>query len=70
MVKPVLMYLNILSFWRYLLKQIRKINATQFNSRNAHFYKVVMYVQKLYYMCNTSSPDDGPKMGCKYLGNI
>ena len=34
--KPVLMYLNVFSYWRYLLKQIRKINDTQNNSINVH----------------------------------
>ena len=28
-----------------------------------------MYVQKLHHFCNTSSPDDSPKLGRKYLGN-
>ena len=32
-------------------------------------YKVAMYMQKLHHFCNTSSPDDGPKSGRKYLGN-
>ena len=32
-------------------------------------YKVVMYIKKLHHFCNTSSPDDGPKSGKKYLGN-
>ena len=32
-------------------------------------YKVVMYIQKLHHFCNTSSPDDGPKLGRKYLEN-
>ena len=32
-------------------------------------YKVVMYIQKLHHLCNTSSPDDAPKLGRKYLGN-
>ena len=32
-------------------------------------YKVVMYVEKLNDFCNTSNPDDGPKMDRKYLGN-
>ena len=26
-------------------------------------------MQKLHPFCNTSSPDDGPKLGRKYLGN-
>ena len=66
--KPVLMYLNVFSYWRYLEKQIRKVNATQYNSTNAHFYKVIMYIQKLHHFCNTSSPDDGRRLGRKYLG--
>ena len=63
------MHLNIFSCWRYLEKQIRKVNATQYNSTNAHSYEVVMYIQKLHHFCNTYSPDDGPKLGWKYLGN-
>ena len=64
------MYLNIFSYWRYLSKQIRKVNATQYNSTNAHSYKVVMYREKLHDFCSTSPPpDDGPKLGRKYLGN-
>ena len=51
------------------IEQIRKINATQYNSTNAHSYKVVMYIQKLHHFCNTSSPNDGPKSDRKYSGN-
>ena len=36
---------------------------------DAHFYKLVMYIQKLHHFCNTSSPDDGPELDRKYLGN-
>ena len=43
--KPVLMYLYVFRYWRYLYKQIRKVNATQYDSTNAHSYKVVMYIQ-------------------------
>ena len=64
--KPLLMYLNVFSYWHYLQKQIWKVNATQYNSTNAHSYKVVMFRQKLHHFCNTSSPDDGPKLGRKY----
>ena len=42
---------------------------TQYNSTNAHSYKVVMYIQKLHPFCDTFFPDDGPKLGRKYLGN-
>ena len=63
------MYLNVFSYWRYLSKPIRKVNTTRYNSTNAHSYKVVMDIQKLHHFCNTSSPDDGPKLGRKYLGN-
>ena len=63
------MYLNVFNSWRYLQKQILKVNAIQYNSTNAHSYKVVMHIQKLYYFCNTSSRDDGPKLGRKYLEN-
>ena len=31
-------------------------------------FKVVMYMQGLYHFCNTSSPDDGPKLSRKYWG--
>ena len=41
----------------------------QRNSTNAHFYKVVMYIEKLHHFYHASSPDDGPKLGRKYLGN-
>ena len=51
--KPVLMYLNIFSYWRYLKKQIWKVNATQYTSINAHSYKVVMFIQKLHHFRNT-----------------
>ena len=60
------MYLNVFNYWRYLLKQIQKVNATQYNSTNAHSYKEVMHIQKLHHFCNTFSPDDGPKLGRKY----
>ena len=63
------MYLNVFSNWHYLQKQIQKVNATQYNSTNAHSYKVVMYIQKLHHICNASSPDDGSKLDRKYLGN-
>ena len=56
------MYLNVFSYWRYLSKQIQKVNATQYNSTNAHSYKVVIYIDKLH-------PDDGPGLGRKYLVN-
>ena len=46
-----------------------KVNATQYNSTDAHSYKVVMYIQKLHHFCNTSSPDDGPKLGKNYQVN-
>ena len=28
-----------------------------------------MYLQKLHHFCNTSSSDDDPRLGRKYLGN-
>ena len=49
--------------------KFQKVNAIQYNSTNAHSYKVVMYIQKLHHFCNTSSPDDGPRLGRKYLEN-
>ena len=63
------MHLNVISHWRYLWNQIWKVNATEYNSTKAHSYKVVMYIQKLHHFCNTSSADDDPKLGRKYLGN-
>ena len=46
-----------------------KVNGTQYNSTNAHSYKVVMYTQKLHHFYNRSShPDDDPKAGQKVLG--
>ena len=47
----------------YLWEQIKKVNATQYNSTNALSCKVVMYMQKLHHFCNASSPDDHPKSG-------
>ena len=66
--KPVLIYLHFFSYWCYSEKQIRKVNATQYNSTNAHSFKVVMYIQKLH-LSNTSSSDDGPKLGRMYMVN-
>ena len=40
------------------------INTTQYNSTNAHSYKVVMYIQKFF---NPYSSDDGPKLDKKGL---
>ena len=60
------MYLDVFSYWGYLKKQIWKVNAIQYTSINNHSYKVVMYIQKLHHFCNTSSPDDGPRLGRKY----
>ena len=37
--------------------------------RRSSSYKVVMCIQKLDHFCNTSSSDDDPKLGRKYLGN-
>ena len=37
--------------------------------RHSSSYKVAMYIQKLHNFYNTSSPDDGPKSGRKYLRN-
>ena len=31
-------------------------------STNTYSYKVVMFIQKPHHFCNTSSPDDGPKL--------
>ena len=61
------MYLNVFIYWRYLLKQIWKVNAIQYTSINAHSYKVVMYTKKLPHFCNTSALDDGPSLDRRYL---
>ena len=58
--------LKCLELLTLFIEQIRKVNATQHNSTNAHSYKVVMYIQKLHHFCNKSSPDDGLKLGGKY----
>ena len=63
------MYFNVFSYWRYIYKQIRKVNATQYKSTNVHSDKVLMYIQKLDHFRNTSSSDDGPKLDRRYLGN-
>ena len=42
---------------RYTIQQYKRSSS----------YKVVMYIQKLHHFCNTTSPDDGPKLGRKYL---
>ena len=63
------MYLSVFRYWSYLEKQIRKVNATQYNSTNAHSYKVVTYIQKLHHFYNRSFLEDSPKLGRKYLGN-
>ena len=49
--------------------QKKKKNNVIYQFKNSHSYKVVMYTQKLHLFCNTSSPDDGLKLGRKYLGN-
>ena len=76
----VLLLINITALWDTdLISEERQITLCkiyinrlnlpkQYNSTNAHSYKVVMYMQKLHHFCNTSSPDDGPKLGRKYLG--
>ena len=48
---------------------ILKVHITLQWSKCSSSYKVVMSIQKLHHFCNTSSPDDGPKLGRKYLGN-
>ena len=52
--KPLLMYLNVFSYWRYLQKHIQRVNATQYNITDAHSYIVLIYIQKLQHFCNTS----------------
>ena len=39
--------------------KFEKVNATQYTSIDAPYYKVVMYVQKFHHIYNTTSPDDG-----------
>ena len=64
----MLMYLNVFSYWHYLLNNFKSKRYTLHQSRCSS-YKVIMYIQKLHHFCNTSSPDDGPKLGRKYSGN-
>ena len=45
--------------------KFEKINATQYNSINAHSYKVVMYIQQLHHFCKTFSPDNGSRLDSK-----
>ena len=44
---------------RYTIQQYKRSSS----------YKVVMYTQKSHHFCDTSSPDDGPKLDRKYFGN-
>ena len=44
---------------RYTIEQYRRSSS----------YDVVMYIQKLHHFCNTSSPDDGPKLAESTLRN-
>ena len=58
----------------YLLTLFIEINSkskryTIQQHKRSSSYKVVMYIQKLYHFCNTSTLDDGIKLGRKYLGN-
>ena len=36
---------------------------------NLPYNEIVIYIEKLHHFCNTSSSDDGPMLGRKYLGN-
>ena len=45
------------------------MNATKYNSINAHFYEVVMYMQRLHHFCIIDTPDDDTRLGWKDLGN-
>ena len=53
-------YNSTLEYRRDLVK--RQITLCK---NNGYSYKIVMYIQKLPYFCNISSPDDGPKLGRK-----
>ena len=64
--KSVLMYLNVFSYWRYLNSKSKRYTIQQYRRSS---YKVVMYFKKIHHFCNTYSPDDGPKLGRKYLRN-
>ena len=46
---------------------IRKVNVTQYNSTDAHSYKVVIYIQKLHHFFNHILPWWWPKVGQKVL---
>ena len=52
-----------------LLNNFKSKRYTRQRHGHSSSYKVVMYIQKLHYFCNRSSPDDGPKSGKKYFGN-
>ena len=45
------------------------IYRNKFEKSMLHNTTVVIYIQKLHHFCNTSFPDDGPKLGRNYLGN-
>ena len=62
------MYLKVFSYWDYLSNYFKSKRYTLQQPRCSS-YKVAMYIQKLHRFCNTSSADDGPKSGRKYLGN-
>ena len=62
-------YNSTLEYRRDLVKRQITLCKNNINTLNLDSYKVVMYTQKLHHFCNTSSPDDGPKSGRKYLGN-
>ena len=67
--KSVLVYLDVFSYWHYLLNNFKSKRYTQQRPKCSSSYKVVMCIRKLHRFCNTSSPDDDLKLGRKYMGN-
>ena len=70
------MYLNVFFITNVIYKNKfkNKCYTIQQYKRKCYtiqqYKKVVMYIQKLHHFCNTFYPDDGPRLGRKYLGKI
>ena len=61
-------YIYIYKF-RWIYKTFKSKRYTLQPPGCSSSYKGVVYIQKLPHICNTSSADDDPKSGRKYLGN-
>ena len=62
--KPVLMYLNVFSYWRWVWSHIQG-QTPKPSTAGTPLHSSNMLGQGLYHFCNRSSPDDGPKSGRK-----